>query len=538
MVTRDTAWPSGTPCWVDLGVDDIAQAVVLRRCSAGISRTARPRRAVTRMCLTERQAGGGHRAAAGPAGSSAHLDRVHRLRRRGRDRGQDQGGGRAGAGGADGRAGRGPDGGRRRPRRRGVRRLAGPQPHRDRRGQRAGLAVPGTRTSAATWTATRRSTGRCSVTSTATCQLGGSVTPRSSSTARRWAASASSAAASRPRCQPNWAAYFAVADTDAAARRVAEPAARGPGRLGHPVRADGRAQRRPGRDVLVWAAPGRPPAEPGPARAGGQGVPPGPGAPAEVIRSAVRSAVPAPSGRWRPGRRTRIAAPQPAMIHQPTLAGLGEARPAGCRAGRRGRPIPPSPPRARADLAAGGRDRPPPPRPGTTRHARHRGLGDRRVHHPGPDAEHQVAADQPADRGGGGQAGQHETAGDGRRCRRPRAAAGGRGGDDAAGQRREKPVIAASGSMYRPACSGEYPRTSCRYRVLRNRNPPSAAKRADRDHRRAGERGAAEEPQLDQRLAPPRLVDDQAGERGRRQARTAPRISGRSSPRCGASMIP
>jgi uncharacterized protein len=26
MVTRDTAWPGGTPCWVDLGVDDIAKA--------------------------------------------------------------------------------------------------------------------------------------------------------------------------------------------------------------------------------------------------------------------------------------------------------------------------------------------------------------------------------------------------------------------------------------------------------------------------------------------------------------------------------
>jgi len=26
MVTRDTAWADGTPCWVDLGVDDIAQA--------------------------------------------------------------------------------------------------------------------------------------------------------------------------------------------------------------------------------------------------------------------------------------------------------------------------------------------------------------------------------------------------------------------------------------------------------------------------------------------------------------------------------
>jgi uncharacterized protein len=26
MVTREVAWPSGTPCWVDLGVDDVAKA--------------------------------------------------------------------------------------------------------------------------------------------------------------------------------------------------------------------------------------------------------------------------------------------------------------------------------------------------------------------------------------------------------------------------------------------------------------------------------------------------------------------------------
>ena len=26
MVTRDTAWPAGTPCWVDLGVNDIPKA--------------------------------------------------------------------------------------------------------------------------------------------------------------------------------------------------------------------------------------------------------------------------------------------------------------------------------------------------------------------------------------------------------------------------------------------------------------------------------------------------------------------------------
>ena len=27
MVTRDTPWPDGTPCWVDLGAGDIPKAV-------------------------------------------------------------------------------------------------------------------------------------------------------------------------------------------------------------------------------------------------------------------------------------------------------------------------------------------------------------------------------------------------------------------------------------------------------------------------------------------------------------------------------
>jgi uncharacterized protein len=27
MVTRDTPWPAGTPCWVDVSVDDVAQAI-------------------------------------------------------------------------------------------------------------------------------------------------------------------------------------------------------------------------------------------------------------------------------------------------------------------------------------------------------------------------------------------------------------------------------------------------------------------------------------------------------------------------------
>ena len=27
MVTRDTRWPAGTPCWVDVTVDDVPKAI-------------------------------------------------------------------------------------------------------------------------------------------------------------------------------------------------------------------------------------------------------------------------------------------------------------------------------------------------------------------------------------------------------------------------------------------------------------------------------------------------------------------------------
>jgi uncharacterized protein len=27
VVTRDTRWPAGTPCWVDVSVDDVPKAV-------------------------------------------------------------------------------------------------------------------------------------------------------------------------------------------------------------------------------------------------------------------------------------------------------------------------------------------------------------------------------------------------------------------------------------------------------------------------------------------------------------------------------
>jgi len=35
VVTRDTAWPEGTPCWVDLGVGDIPQAISFYRAEFG-----------------------------------------------------------------------------------------------------------------------------------------------------------------------------------------------------------------------------------------------------------------------------------------------------------------------------------------------------------------------------------------------------------------------------------------------------------------------------------------------------------------------
>ena len=35
MVTRDTRWPAGTPCWVDVTVDDIPKAVAFYRALFG-----------------------------------------------------------------------------------------------------------------------------------------------------------------------------------------------------------------------------------------------------------------------------------------------------------------------------------------------------------------------------------------------------------------------------------------------------------------------------------------------------------------------
>ena len=49
---------------------------------------------------------------------------------------------------------------------------------------------------------------------------------------------------------------------------------------------------------------------------------------------------------------------------------------------------------------------------------------------------------------------------------------------DAARQGETTTIMSAIGTVARPASTGESPRTSCRYSVLRKRNPPNAANAA------------------------------------------------------------
>jgi uncharacterized protein len=72
MVTRDTAWPSGTPCWVDLGVDDIAKASAFYAGLFGWEIQAGPPEAGGyAMCLTKGQPVAGIGPKQGPPGTQA-----------------------------------------------------------------------------------------------------------------------------------------------------------------------------------------------------------------------------------------------------------------------------------------------------------------------------------------------------------------------------------------------------------------------------------------------------------------------------------
>ena len=82
-------------------------------------------------------------------------------------------------------------------------------------------------------------------------------------------------------------------------------------------------------------------------------------------------------------------------------------------------------------------------------------------------------------------------------------------------------MTAAMGRVSRPARKGERPRTSCRYKVLRKRNPPKAMNDTIADNGCTRERHALEESDLDQRLITVQLKvdqDDQTREREREQA--------------------
>ena len=81
MVTRDSSWPSGTPCWVDLGVDDVSRATAFYSRLFGWDTQAGPPEAGGyTMCMLNGLRGGRDWAEDGPGGSAALLDRLHRLR--------------------------------------------------------------------------------------------------------------------------------------------------------------------------------------------------------------------------------------------------------------------------------------------------------------------------------------------------------------------------------------------------------------------------------------------------------------------------
>ena len=160
-----------------------------------------------------------------------------------------------------------------------------------------------------------------------------------------------------------------------------------------------------------------------------------------------------------------------------------------------------------------------------SRHPGHRGVRDRRVHHAEPDAR--TPRSWPAGnrtwRSGWSAASASAPPAVVRDARHDQRQPRSRVQPTMpAGQRRE----AARSSPPSAACTGRRaaarsPRTSCRYRVLRSRKPPSAANAQMAITDGAGERGAAEEPQVDQRLGAPRLVD--------RPGRSAPPLRCRSS---------
>ena len=134
------------------------------------------------------------------------------------------------------------------------------------------------------------------------------------------------------------------------------------------------------------------------------------------------------------------------------------------------------------------------------RHAGHRRVRDRRVHHAAADAEHRVAN---ASAGQGRGARSAGTAG-----RRPRPAPapamssgirGAAAGHDPAGHRRARApsIIGHRQQVQARRCNADRPRTSCRYSVVRKRKPPMAAIALTAISAAPANGDAAEEPQVE-----------------------------------------
>ena len=137
MVTRDTRWPAGTPCWVDVSVDDVPKAIAFYQALFGWDiQAGGPEVGGYAIAHHNGRIVAGLGPKFGRARRPVGLDDLPGRRRRRRGCGEDQGGGRPGGAGADGRHGRGPDGHRLRHHRGRVRPVAGRQDDRRRPGQR------------------------------------------------------------------------------------------------------------------------------------------------------------------------------------------------------------------------------------------------------------------------------------------------------------------------------------------------------------------------------------------------------------------
>ena len=210
----------------------------------------------------------------------------------------------------------------------------------------------------------------------------------------------------------------------------------------------------------------------------------------------MRSAVPRAQRPLVARPTSRIATPHPVMIHQLTLAGVDKAQPQRPVQGRQHRRAQDRHAEGGAHLPAGRRDARGDPRLGA-RHAGHRGVRDRGVHGAAADAEDHVARHEVTDRAVAGEPGQHDPARGGRdACHDQRQARPPRG-HDAAGYRGEQHGHRANRQQVQSGVQRRVAPHVLQIQGVQEQEAAERGERAHRDHRGAGERRAAEEPQVE-----------------------------------------